>query len=100
MRNNGFEVIDLGKDVSHEELIDAARKHNPDIVGLSALMTTTMVNMKGSVDVMRSAQLTCDYLIGGAVVTKEYAASIGAHYAKDGVEAVRVAQDLINRKKT
>ena len=46
LKNNGFEVIDLGKDISHEELIEAAKKLKPDIVGLSALMTTTMVNMK------------------------------------------------------
>jgi len=100
LKNNGFEVIDLGKDISYEDLIEAARKHNPDIVGLSALMTTTMVNMQTAVDLMRSAELTCEYLIGGAVVTQEYAASIGVRYAKDGVEAVRVAEEIIARKKS
>ena len=55
-------------------------------------MTTTMVNMQGAVELMREAHLACDFLIGGAVVTADYAASIGVHYAKDGVEAVRVAE--------
>ena len=99
LKNNGFEVIDLGKDVSHEDLIEAARKYKPDIVGLSALMTTTMVNMQDAVDLMREAHLGCEVLIGGAVVTDDYASSIGVHYAKDGVEAVRVAQKLMSRTK-
>ena len=100
LKNNGFEVIDLGKDISHEELIEAAKKHSPDIVGLSALMTTTMVNMKEALDLMREAGLSCDYLVGGAVVTADYAASIGAYYAKDGVEAVRIAENIIREKHT
>ncbi len=100
LKNNGFEVIDLGKDISHEELIEAAGKCKPDIVGLSALMTTTMVNMKGALDLMRQAGLSCDYLVGGAVVTADYAASIGAYYAKDGVEAVRIAENIIRAKHT
>ncbi|MBN2298169.1 MAG: homocysteine S-methyltransferase family protein [Deltaproteobacteria bacterium] len=94
LKNQGFEVIDLGKDVPHEDIIDAAMRHKPDIVGLSALMTTTMVNMKEVIDLSHKAGLTCRFMIGGAVVTRSYADSIGAHYAKDGVEAVRLAESL------
>ncbi|HVN71664.1 MAG TPA: homocysteine S-methyltransferase family protein, partial [Desulfomonilia bacterium] len=95
LKNNGFEVIDLGKDVPHEVLVESARKHNPDIVGLSALMTTTMANMQEAISRMRDSGMTCDVMVGGAVVTKEYSAAIGASYAKDGVDAVRIAEQLI-----
>jgi len=63
-------------------------------VGLSALMTTTMVNMKEVIDMARREGLECKFIIGGAVVSKSYAQSIGAEYAKDGVGAVRLAQRL------
>jgi len=95
LKNQGFEVIDLGKDVPHEDIVDAARLHKPDIVGLSALMTTTMVNMKEVIDLSREAGLACRFMVGGAVVTGSYAQSIGAHYAKDGVEAVKLAESLM-----
>lgn len=95
LKNQGFEVIDLGKDVPHRDIIDAARQHQVDIVGLSALMTTTMVNMKEVVDLSRKVGLACKFMIGGAVVTRSYADSIGAHYAKDGVEAVKLAESLM-----
>ncbi|MGO9147987.1 MAG: homocysteine S-methyltransferase family protein [Desulfomonilia bacterium] len=99
LKNNGFHVIDLGKDVDHEALLEAARKHNPDIIGLSALMTTTMVNMQEAVRSIKDSGLVCDFLVGGAVVTADYAESIGADFAKDGVEAVRVAEYLISLKR-
>jgi len=94
LKNYGFQVIDLGKDVPDREIIDAAIRHNPQVVGLSALMTTTMVRMKDVIRQAREAGLSCPFLVGGAVVTKAYAESIGAHYAKDGVEAVKVVQAL------
>lgn len=94
LKNHGFHVIDLGKDVPDREIIDAVIRHKPQVVGLSALMTTTMVRMKGVIRQAREAGLSCPFLVGGAVVTKAYADSIEAHYAKDGVEAVRVVQAL------
>ncbi len=95
LKNHGFDVVDLGKDVAHEVLLDAIRRYHPDIVGLSALMTTTMVNMKETIERVRDAGLACSFMVGGAVVTKAYAESIGARYAKDGVDAVRVAESLV-----
>ena len=96
LRNNGFEVIDLGKDVSHKTIIEAARKYNPDLIGLSALMTTTMTAMKEVIELSRASGIKCPFIAGGAVVTADYAASIGAQYAKDGVEAVRIAEEILS----
>jgi len=95
LKNHGYNIIDLGKDVPAKEVIEAIRRSNPDLVGLSALMTTTMVNMEGVIGLARASGYSCPFIVGGAVVTKAYAASIGAAYAKDGVEAVRVVEQLI-----
>lgn len=95
LKNHGFDVIDLGKDVAHEHIIQSIRDYHPDIVGLSALMTTTMVNMKEVITLAHTAGLACRFMVGGAVVTRAYADSIGAHYARDGVDAVRVAESLM-----
>ena len=95
LRNHGFEVVDLGKDVSAEIIIREALNLKPFVIGLSALMTTTMVNMKEVIDLAEQKSLDCKFMVGGAVVTKAYAKSISAHYAKDGVEAVRVVEKLI-----
>ncbi len=101
LRNHGYHVVDLGKNISAEAIIKAMKKHKPQAVGLSALMTTTMVNMKETIDLAAKEGLGCPFLVGGAVVTRSFAASIGAAYAKDGVEAVRVVKSLIkNGKKT
>ncbi len=97
LKNNGFDVIDLGKDVKHADLLSAIEEHQPDIVGLSALMTTTMVNMEDAIKLAREHGQECPFMVGGAVVTRDYAKSIGAHYSKDGVEAVKVAEELIRR---
>jgi 5-methyltetrahydrofolate--homocysteine methyltransferase len=92
--NHGFKIIDLGKDVCAQKIIQAIKLHHPDIVGLSALMTTTMVNMKKVIELAKSENLNCKFMIGGAVVTSGYAESIGASYAKDGVSAVHIAKNL------
>ncbi len=97
LKNYGYCVIDLGKDVSDQTIIDAAQKEKPDVIGLSALMTTTMVNMKDVITLARAKGIQTDFLVGGAVVTKDYARSIGAHFAKDGVEAVKVVSTIINK---
>ncbi|TFG92646.1 MAG: 5-methyltetrahydrofolate--homocysteine methyltransferase, partial [Syntrophobacterales bacterium] len=95
LRNHGFEVTDLGKDVPAEVIIQEAARIKPAVIGLSALMTTTMVNMQEVIELARRQSLDCQFMVGGAVVTNAYAESIGAHYAKDGVDAVRVAEKLI-----
>lgn len=95
--NQGFEVIDLGKDVATKHIIKEAQQLQPQIIALSALMTTTMVTMKEVVDTARSKGLECLFMVGGAVVTESYAAEIGANYARDGVEAVRVAELLVKK---
>ena len=94
LKNHGFEVIDLGKDVGTQALMTAIEEHRPDMVGLSALMTTTMVNMHQAVTTLRQQGCSCPFLVGGAVVTQAFAETIGAHYARDGVEAVRLAERL------
>jgi 5-methyltetrahydrofolate--homocysteine methyltransferase len=97
LKNYGYCVIDLGKDVSSRAIIEVAKKENPGVIGLSALMTTTMINMKEVITLARAKGVKTDFLIGGAVVTEAYAQSIGAYYAKDGVEAVKVIDKLIKR---
>ena len=97
LRNYGYNVIDLGKDISTRDIIEAARKENPDVIGLSALMTTTMINMKEVVDTARAEGIKTSFILGGAVVTEAYAHSIGAAFAKDGVEAAKIVEKLIRR---
>jgi len=94
LKNHGFDIIDLGKDVSAEKIIKEIKRHKSLIVGLSSLMTTTMVNMKEVVDKAKEQGLNCRFIIGGAVVTRSFARSLGAEYASDSVEAVRVAKKL------
>jgi 5-methyltetrahydrofolate--homocysteine methyltransferase len=100
LKNHGYKIIDLGKDVPPEAVMKTIRNTHPDVVGLSALMTTTMVNMKETIDLARTEGYSCPFIIGGAVVTQSYAVSIGASYAKDGVEAVRVIDRILTSKKT
>lgn len=97
LKNYGYRVIDLGKDVSDQIIINAAKKEKPDIIGLSALMTTTMVNMKDIIVLARTQGIKADFLVGGAVVTETYAKSIGAYFAKDGVGAVKVVENLMRK---
>ena len=93
--NHGFEVIDLGKDVKAETIVQAAKEHKAPLIGLSALMTTTMVRMEDTVSLVEENGLDCKVLVGGAVVTEAFAAKIGAHYSEDAVGAVRLAQRLL-----
>lgn len=97
LRNYGYYVIDLGKDVSGEDIIETTQKEKPDVIGLSALMTTTMVNMKDVIMLARAKGIQKPFMVGGAVLTENYAKSMGAHFAKDGVEAVKVAGKLIKK---
>ncbi|MDD5194763.1 MAG: homocysteine S-methyltransferase family protein [Candidatus Omnitrophica bacterium] len=100
LKNHGFTIIDLGKDVSAQSIICAIKKYSPDIVGLSALMTTTLVNMDEVIALAKKEGLRCKFMAGGAVVNEPYASSIGATYAKDAVAAVKVANKLISTSKT
>lgn len=95
LKNHGFEIIDLGRDVAAEKIIQEIKRYEPSVIGLSALMTTTMVNMKKVIELARRENLSCKFMVGGAVLNKRYADSLGAAYAKDGVEAVRVAERLL-----
>ena len=93
--NHGFDVRDLGKDVKAEAIVAAVREFKASLVGLSALMTTTMVRMEDTVRLLRQENLDAGVIVGGAVVTDAFAHSIEAHYAKDAVDAVRVAKKLL-----
>ncbi len=93
LENYGFEVIDLGKDVDHETVADAAVKYNVKLVGLSALMTTTLKSMENTIKLIRERNIPCKVVVGGAVLTPEYADKIGADfYAKDAKETVDIAR--------
>jgi methylmalonyl-CoA mutase cobalamin-binding domain/chain len=93
---NGFEVIDLGVDVSLDKFVEAAQAKNPDIVGLSSLMSTTMTEQKKVLDALRTERLPVKILVGGALVTKEWAQKIGADgTASDANEAAKLALSLM-----
>ena len=96
LKNYGFKVIDLGKDVPADMIVQTARENNAEIIGLSALMTTTMQRMREVVTLVKQEGITSKVMIGGAVITKEYAEEIGADgYAADAAEAVKVALKLV-----
>jgi 5-methyltetrahydrofolate--homocysteine methyltransferase len=95
LKNHGFKVVDLGRDVECATILEAAIAHRANIIGLSALMTTTMAEMGVVASALQQAGLNIPLLVGGAVVTEEYAGEIGAHYAADAAAAVRVAKRLL-----
>ncbi len=94
LRNYGFEVVDLGKDVSARHIVAGAREHNAAVIGLSALMTTTMTRMAEIIKLAKAEGLNkVKFMVGGAVVDQNYADEIGADaYAADAMDAVRIAQ--------
>ncbi len=94
----GFETIDLGTDVRPDAFVDAVREHQPEIVGMSALLTTTMVNMKSTIEALEEAGLreSVRIMVGGAPVTAAFAEEIGADaYAPDAASAVDVARSMV-----
>ncbi len=96
LKNYGFDVIDLGKDVPADVIVESALKNNADIVGLSALMTTTMTEMKTVVDLAKQRNLKSKIIIGGAVISQEYSDEIGADgFGQDSIQAVRLAKELL-----
>ncbi|WIF95384.1 homocysteine S-methyltransferase family protein [Caminicella sporogenes] len=95
LENYGFEVIDLGRDVSVKEIIDTAIKEDVKLIGLSALMTTTIQSMEETIREIKLHKPDCCVMVGGAVLNKDYAEMIGAHfYGKDAREAVKIAQKI------
>ena len=100
LKNYGFKVVDLGKDVPKEKIIEAAKEHNASIIALSALMTTTMKQMEAVIQYAKEQNVTAKIMVGGAVITEEYANEIGADgYSKDAAEAVKLAGRLIGQLK-
>ena len=95
LENYGFKVIDLGRDVSAEDILAATIKYNAKLVGLSALMTTTVPAMEDTIKLLRKNLSEIKIMVGGAVLTEEYATSIGAdYYGADAMEAVRYAESI------
>jgi 5-methyltetrahydrofolate--homocysteine methyltransferase len=97
-RGANFNVVDLGTNVTPEQFVDGIREHNADIVGLSALLTTTMPSMKSTIEAIRETGIdNVSVFIGGAPVTKEYAEEIGADgYAPDAASAVDVVRQNVS----
>jgi 5-methyltetrahydrofolate--homocysteine methyltransferase len=95
LENYGFDMIDLGKDVDPELILQTVQEHQVKLVGLSALMTTTVVNMEATIKLLREHHAGCKVMVGGAVLTQEYADMIGADfYSKDAMGSVRYANAL------
>lgn len=100
LKNYGYRVIDLGKDVPAEQIIDTAIKEDAKIIGLSALMTTTMMRMKDVVELKKEKGCAAKVVIGGAAITDSFAAEIGADgYSKDAAECVRLVERLLEEKR-
>ena len=96
LKNHGFHVIDLGKDVPQAKILETAREHHAQFIALSALMTTTMQRMREIVAAAKQEGITAKIIIGGAVITQEYADEIGADgYSKDAADAVKLAKSLM-----
>ncbi len=99
MENYGFEIIDLGKDVPEETIVEAAIRENVPIVGLSALMTTTLPAMEQTIKLLNKRAPDIKIVVGGAVLTSDYAYAIGAdHYGKDAMSTVRFAMEVSNNE--
>jgi 5-methyltetrahydrofolate--homocysteine methyltransferase len=98
LENYSFDVIDLGKDVPPEEIVRRAMQDDIKLVGLSALMTTTVVSMEETIRQLREAKPDCKVMVGGAVLNQEYADMIGADfYGKDAMQSVYYAQSVFDR---
>ena len=96
LENYGFRVIDLGRDVHPQRVVDAVKAHDAKLVGLSALMTTTVPSMKKTIEALRAADCSVPVIVGGAVLTREYAAEIGAdYYAKDAKQSADIARAIL-----
>ncbi len=102
MEGAGFKVVDLGTDAKPEAFVAAAKEHEADLIGMSALLTTTMVNMKGVIEALKTADVggKVQTMVGGAPLTQKYADEIGADgYAPDAASAVDKAKELLGIRK-
>ena len=96
LENYGYNVIDLGKDVDPKAVVDAVIKEDVKLVGLSALMTTTVKSMAQTIKALREAGAECKVMVGGAVLNKEYADMVGADfYVSDATESAKVAAEIL-----
>ena len=94
--NYGYNVVDLGKDVDPQAVADAVVEGNVKLVGLSALMTTTLGSMAETIKIVKAAAPDCRIMVGGAVLTRDYAMEIGAdYYVKDAKESADVAKEVL-----
>ena len=99
LKNYGYHVIDLGKDVPADLIVDTAMKENARVIGLSALMTTTMMRMKDVVELVKERGWTAKVVIGGAAITESFAEEIGADgYSKDAAECVKLVDRLLEEE--
>ena len=95
LENYGYDVLDLGRDVPPERVVEAVRQTGAPLVGLSALMTTTLKSMEETIRALHDAKLDCKIMVGGAVLTPEYAKKIGADwYAKDAKQSADIAKEF------
>ena len=96
LENYGYTVLDLGRDVPPEKIVEAAVREKVKLVGLSALMTTTVPSMAKTIEALRQSGHPCKIMVGGAVLTPEYAAEIGAdYYAKDAKQSADIAKEVL-----
>ena len=96
LENYGYDVLDLGRDVPPERVVEAVRQTGAKLVGLSALMTTTVPNMQATIEALHAANLDCKVMVGGAVLTPDYAKDIGAdYYCKDAKASADLAKQLL-----
>lgn len=96
LENYGYDVLDLGRDVDPERVVEAVRQTGAKLVGLSALMTTTVPNMQATIEALHTAHLDCKVMVGGAVLTPDYARDIGAdYYCKDAKASADLAKQLL-----
>jgi 5-methyltetrahydrofolate--homocysteine methyltransferase len=96
LKGAGWKVVDLGVDIDADKFVETAIAEDADVVGLSALLTTTMVNMKGVIELAKAKDCKARFVVGGAPLTKSYADEIGADgYAPDAATAVEIVQSLV-----
>lgn len=96
LENYGYDVIDLGRDVECMKVVEAVKEHDVELVGLSALMTTTLCSMEETIQLLREHNLDCKVMVGGAVLTEDYAIKIGAdYYAKDAKRSADIAKEVL-----
>ena len=96
LENYGYNVIDLGRDVDPMKVVEAVKENDVKLVGLSALMTTTLGSMEDTINLLKENNLDCKIMVGGAVLTEDYAMKIGAdYYAKDAKRSADIAKEVL-----